>query len=80
MEGVGQLVKAVVFVCLFVRGFRPIREFFTHMETIADEGPQILTYARHSWPFSTGVLSHAVTFTPTAERLAVELSLPVVTT
>ena len=40
----------ILFVCLGF--FRPTREFFTHMETltIAGEGLQILTYARHLWP------------------------------
>ena len=57
------------------------------------EGLQTLTYARHSWPFisvphlllhRTSVykshLRGPVTLTPVAERLAVELSLSVLTT
>ena len=63
--------------------------------TIADEGLQILTYARHSWPWSSegsltchtywptlynGHLRGPVTLTHVAERLTVELSLPVFTT
>ena len=66
--------------------------------TIAGEGLQISTYARHSWPLSSegsltchthcdsgptvynGHLGGPVTFAPVAERLEVELSLPVFTT
>ena len=61
--------------------------------TIAGEGLQILTYARHLWRFFSvlhlrwhgasvynGHLRGPVTLTPNAERLAVELSLPVFTT
>ena len=57
--------------------------------TITGEGLQILTYARHSWPLSSegslasvynGHLRGPVTLTLIAERLAVELSLPVFTT
>ena len=40
------------FVCFFGL-FRPIREFFTHLETIAVEGLHILTYARQLWPLSS---------------------------
>ena len=62
--------------------------------TIADEGLQILTFARHieQWGFFNvphrlrhgptvynGHLRGPVTLTPVAERLAVELSLPVFT-
>ena len=77
-------------VCLF-GVYRPTREFFTHME-IAGEGLQILTLARPSWPLcsessltcrthcDTGHLRGPMTLTPVAERLAVELSLPVLTT
>ena len=76
-----------VFVCLLVV-FRPTWEFFTHSYTdvtITGEGLQILTYARHSWPLSSasvysGDLRGPVTFKPIAERLAVELSLLVLTT
>ena len=64
---------------------------------IADEGLQILSYARQSRPLScegsltchlycdtgasvqNGHLRGPVTLTPTAERLAVKLSLPVFT-
>ena len=63
--------------------------------TITDEGLQILTYARHSWPLSSErslachtycdrehlfIMVISVTLTPIAERLAVELSLTVFTT
>ena len=63
--------------------------------TITDEGLQILTYARHSWPLSSErslachtycdrehlfIMVISVTLTPIAERLAVELPLPVFTT
>ena len=52
--------------------------------TITDEGLQILTYTRHSWPMSSegswacstycdGHLRGPVTLTPIAERLAWEL-------
>ena len=83
----------MLFVCL---------EFFVLLEnfgdvTIAGEGLQILTYARHSWPLSSegslachtywdtwslynGHLRGPVTLTPNTKRLAVELSLPVLTT
>ena len=66
--------------------------------TIASEGPQILTYARHSWPLSSEGSLTCHTYCDTglpfimvisedplhshlhvAERLAVELSLPVFT-
>ena len=65
----------------------------------SDEGLQILTYARPSWPLSSegslachtyydtghpfviyGHLRGPVTLSPIAERLTVELSLPVFTT
>ena len=64
--------------------------------TFAGEGLQTLTYTRHSWPLSsegsltchthcglsfiTFYLRGPETLTPTAERLAVELSLPIFTT
>ena len=63
--------------------------------TITGEGLQILTFARHSWPLSSeGSLQHCLTYcdtghghvrgpvtlTPIDERLAVELSLPVLKT
>ena len=46
------------FVCLFVylkfiEFIVPLENFFTHMQTIAGEGLQILTYTRHSWPLSS---------------------------
>ena len=84
----------VLFVCL---GFYvPFENFSLNIYgdiTIAGEGLQILTYARHSWPLSSenslahlllhrasfynGHLQGPVTLTPIAEHLAVELSLPV---
>ena len=64
--------------------------------TITGEGLQILTYARHLWPLRRRftachtyngtwhpfilAIHGPVTLTPIAERLAVELSLPVLTT
>ena len=33
--------------------YRPTREFFTHMDTIAGKGLHFFTYARHSWPLSS---------------------------
>ena len=46
-----------LFVCLFVWSFSSLsRTFHSFMYgdvTIADEGLQILTYARHSWPLSS---------------------------
>ena len=41
-------------VCLF-GAFRPTREFFHSYGdvTIAGEGPQMLTYALHSWSLSS---------------------------
>ena len=62
--------------------------------TIAGQGLQILTYARHLWPLRSegatptvtrGIrlqrhLRGPVTLTPNAERLALELSLPDLTT
>ena len=45
--------------------------------TVVGEGLQILTYARHSWPLSSEGSLGPVTLPPVAERLAVELSLPV---
>ena len=42
-------------ICLFVSGFSSHSRFF-HSDgdvTIAGEGLQILTYARHSWPLSS---------------------------
>ena len=59
--------------------------------TIADEELQIFTYSLHLWPLSSegslhwptfynGHLRGSVTLTLNAERLAVELSLPVLTT
>ena len=84
------MVNQTHFLCLF---FSPTREFFTHLETyitIASERLQILTYARHLWPFFSvphilwhgrfvfnGHLPGPVTLTPNTERLAVELSPPV---
>ena len=63
---------------------------------ITGEGLEISTYARHSWPLSSEgslacntycdtehpfiMVRGPVTLTPIAERLAVELSLPVFTT
>ena len=62
---------------------------------MAGEGLQILTYVRYSWPLSSDVsltchtycdtrhpfiMVISVTLTPIAERLAVELLLPVFTT
>ena len=44
-----------LFVCLF-GVYCPIREFFTieYVDvTVTDEGLQILTFARHSWPLSS---------------------------
>ena len=73
-------------VCLIVFFFVP-PENFSLMETL-----QIFPSARHSWSLGsegsfachtycdTGHLQGPVTLTPTAERLAVELSLPVLTT
>ena len=64
-------------VRLFLGVYRPTRELFTHMET-SPLGLQILSFICSSlmvielWGF--------VTLTPIAERLAVELSLPVFTT
>ena len=55
--------------CLF-EVFR--REFFTHLETITGEVLQILNYARQ--------FRGPVKPTPIAKRLAVELSLHVLTT
>ena len=81
-------------ICLF-GVFRPTEEFFTHKETSQSpgEGLQILTQTRHSWPLSSegSIACHIycdtghyiwwpVTLTSIAERLAVELSLPVFTT
>ena len=46
----------VCFICLFVCVFRNTREFFTHMEmsSLPVKGRlQMLTYTRHSWPFSS---------------------------
>ena len=84
-------VHVCMFVCLF-GVYRPTREFFTHMETspLPVKGckfwPMLSTYRPLS---SEGSLTcHTdnrhlrgfVTLTPNAERLAVELSLPVFTT
>ena len=94
------LIKFVcLFVCLFVWSLSShSRIFHSYGDvTIACEGLQILTYARHSWPLSSegsltchthcdgppfynGHLRGPVTLTSNAERLAVELSLPVFTT
>ena len=81
-----------LFVCL---GFSSkSRIFHSHGDvTITEEGLHILTYARHPWPLNgvgsllwygaliyIGHLRGPVTLTPTLERFAVELSLPVFTT
>ena len=81
----------VLFVCLFVCLFRIFLSF--GYVTIAGEGLQILTFARHSWLLSSegslachtycdasvynGHLRGPVTLTPFAEPLAAELALPV---
>ena len=73
-------------VCLFNCGFLShLRIFHSYGDvTIASEGLQILTYARHLCPLSSedsnGHFEGPVTLTPIAERSAVELSLPVFTT
>ena len=44
-----------MFVCLFVclGGFDPLESFHSYRDvTVADEGLQMLTCARHSWPLS----------------------------
>ena len=69
------------------------RVFESKPRRLAGEGLKILTYARHLYPLSSEsslachtcdmghpfimVISKPVTLTPNAERLAVELSLPV---
>ena len=83
----------VDFVCLY-GVFRPTQEFFSLVlrPTIPGEGSQILTSTRHAWSLSSeGSLARytyhdtgqpfimVVTFTPIAERLAVKLSLPILT-
>ena len=51
----GRLVDWTARVCLFVWGFSSHSRIFHSFEdvTIAGEGLQILTYARHSWPLSS---------------------------
>ena len=49
--------QSILFVCLFSLGFFvPTREFFTYLHgdvTMTGEELKILTYARHSWSFSS---------------------------
>ena len=87
-------MRAWLFVCLFgVLG--STREFFTHMETSPLPRDANLTYTRHSWPLSSegslvptvtqdirlyGRHRGSMTLTLVAERLVVDLSLPVLTT
>ena len=83
-------VRVVVFVCFFLSHSRIFHSYVD--VTISGEGLQILTYAWHSWPLSSegffnvphllrhvydGLLRGPVPLTPVAERLAVELTLPV---
>ena len=86
MQGLQSVVY--LFVCLF-GDFRPTREFFTHLETsllpMKDYNfwvkvfnmPHLLC---HGQTLYNGYLREPVTLTPVAERLAVELPLPVLTT
>ena len=83
-------LKHAWFVCLFWV-YHPTREFFTHMQTsplplkgckfwpwwpLSSEG----SLAWHGESVYNGNIRGPVTVTPTAERLAVELLLPVFTT
>ena len=52
-------------VCMFVYGFSPHSRIF---HSYGSEGMQILTYARHSWPWAVRVLCRA---TPTVIRVSV---------
>ena len=83
------MVNQTHFLCLFFRFYSRIFHLFGDI-TIASEGLQILTYARHLWPFFSvphilwhgqfvfnGHLPGPVTLTHNAEYLVVELSLPV---
>ena len=89
-------IVALPYRCLFVWSLSSHSIIFQSYGdvTIAGEGLQILTYARHSWPLSSedsltchiycdtlynGHLRGPVTLTPVAERLAVELLLTVFT-
>ena len=81
------------FFCLFFVSFSSSSRIFHSYGdvTIAGEGLQILTCVRQSWPVSNegshllrhgafvyiGHLRGPVTLTPISERLAVDLSLPV---
>ena len=67
------------FVCLFVylkfiEFIVPLENFFTHMQTIAGEGLQILTYTRHSWPLSSGGSLMCHTYCDTGNTLIMVIS------
>ena len=80
-----------VFVCLFVWSFCPTRYFFTHLETSPLTSPLPVRGCKF-WPMLgthdhwavsvryNGHLRGTMTLTPIAERWAVELSIPVLTT
>ena len=62
---------------LLILFVRPTREFFTHMET----SPFLMKGCKlHEASVTNGHLRGPVTLIPYAERLAVELSLPIFTT
>ena len=79
-------------VCLF-GVFVPLENFHSYgYVTIANEGLQILTYVRHTWPLSSEgslalkptvtrgiLLREPVTLAPVTQSLEEKLSLPVLT-
>ena len=52
-KSIRSLYFDIMFLFVYLRVFIPLENFFTHMETsaIPMKGLQILTYARHSWPY-----------------------------
>ena len=77
-----RIVHAAIIFSSHSRLFHPFEDI-----TIVGEGPQIVSYARplacllwHGASVNNGHLRGPVTLTPIAERLEVDLILPVLTT